>query len=82
MKGTHNPSVPPTTEASAITSVADFDVSLMSWSFKVGWLVRVGWTLLIVAKSTWQVDSIIVSVTLSILSGSSMSNIPVHIICS
>ena len=76
MKGTHNPSVPPTAEASAITRVADFDVSLMSW------LVRVGWTLLIVAKSTWQVDSIIVSVILSILSGSSMSNIPVHIICS
>ena len=36
MKGTHNPSVPPTAEASAITRVADFDVSLMSWLVRVG----------------------------------------------
>ena len=75
MQITHNPSVLPITEANTI---ADFAVSSLSWSFKVGWLVRVGWTLLIVAKSTWQVDSVTVSVTLSTVRGSSnsRSNIP------
>ena len=75
IKVTHNPSMPPTTEAIAI---ADLAVSVMSWSFNVGWLVRVGRTLLIVAKSTWQVDSVML-VTLSTIRGSSRSNIPARV---